>query len=202
MSQVQSIIWDFAGVLLHTVNGKSFNARLAERLEVPLDVLQPVTESKVNDLWDMNEIGDDEFYTYLLNALQLPKEKESVIRHFVLKDFYVDQTLLAYIKDLKRSFTNVLLTNFPAHIHDFMQTDWIVNGAFDHMIASCDVKLIKPNPAIYELALERIGNDAGERVFIDDREVNVNAAEALGMHSIVYKTRKQTIKDLEKILHS
>ena len=202
MSPIKSIIWDFAGVLLHTVNGKSFNARLAERLEVPLDVLQPVIESKVNDLWDMNEIGDDEFYTYLLDALQLPKEKESVIRHFVLKDFYVDQTLLAYIKDLKRSFTNVLLTNFPAHIHDFMQTDWIVNGAFDHMIASCDVKLIKPNPAIYELALERIGNDAGECVFIDDREVNVNAAEALGMHSIVYKTREQTIKDLEKILHS
>jgi len=202
VSPIKSIIWDFAGVLLHTVNGKSFNARLAERLEVPLDVLQPVIESKVNDLWDMNEIGDDEFYTYLLDALQLPKEKESVIRHFVLKDFYVDQTLLAYIKDLKRSFTNVLLTNFPAHIHDFMQTDWIVNGAFDHMIASCDVKLIKPNPAIYELALERIGNDAGECVFIDDREVNVNAAEALGMHSIVYKTREQTIKDLEKILHS
>ena len=202
MSPIKSIIWDFAGVLLHTVNGKSFNARLAERLEVPLDVLQPVIESKVNDLWDMNEIGDDEFYTYLLDALQLPKEKESVIRHFVLKDFYVDQTLLAYIKDLKRSFTNVLLTNFPAHIHDFMQTDWIVNGAFDHMIASCDVKLIKPNPAIYELALERIGNDAGECVFIDDREVNVNAADALGMHSIVYKTREQTIKDLEKILHS
>jgi len=202
VSQVQSIIWDFAGVLLHTVNGKSFNARLAERLEVPLDVLQPVTESKVNDLWDMNEIGDDEFYAYLLDALQLPKEKEAVIRHFVLKDFYVDQTLLAYIKGLKRSFTNVLLTNFPAHIHDFMQTDWIVDGAFNHMIASCDVKLIKPDPAIYELALERTGNAAEECVFIDDREVNVNAADALGMHSIVYKTREQTINDLEKILHS
>ena len=79
MSPIRSVIWDFAGVLLHTVNGKSFNARLAERLEVPLDVLQPVTESKVNDLWDMNEIGDDEFYTYLLDALQLPKEKEAVI---------------------------------------------------------------------------------------------------------------------------
>jgi len=202
VSQVQSIIWDFAGVLLHTVNGKSFNTRLAERLEVPLDVLQSVTESKVNDLWDMNEIGDDEFYAYLLDALHLPKEKEAVIRHFVVKDFYVDQTLLTYIKGLKRSFTNVLLTNFPAHIHDFMQTDWIVVGAFDHVIASCDVKLIKPDPAIYELTLERIGNDAEECVFIDDREINTKAAEALGFHGIVYKTREQTINDLEKILHS
>jgi len=202
VSPIRSIIWDFAGVLLHTVKGLSFNAMLAERLGVLPEALEPVMLAKENELWDIDEISDDDFYAYLLNALQLPKEKEAVIRRFVIKDFYIDQTLLAYIKNLKQSFTSVLLTNFPAHIHDFMQTDWIVDGAFDHIIASCDVKLIKPDPAIYELTLKRIGNDAEECVFIDDREVNTKAAEALGVHGIVYKTRKQTISDLEKILRS
>ena len=148
----------------------------------------------------MDEIDDDAFYTFLLKELDMPMEKISVLRKFVLEDFYIDQEILTYIKKIRKSFTTALLTNFPAHVHDFMKTDWIVDGAFDHMIASCDVKLLKPDPAIYTLTLARIGCLAEESVFIDDREINVKAAEKLGITGIVYQSRLQTINDLEAIL--
>jgi len=130
----------------------------------------------------------------------MPMEKKSILRKFVLEDFYIDHEILAYIKKIQKSFTTALLTNFPAHVHDFMKTDWIVDGAFDYMIASCDVKLIKPDPAIYTLTLARIGCLAEESVIIDDREINVKAAEKLGINGIVYQSRSQTINDLEAIL--
>ena len=199
MTEIKSVIWDLAGVLLLTVKG-TFNSLLAERLDAPLKEIERVMSTPENDLWDMDEIDDDTFYTFLLNELSMPMEKKSILRKFVLDDFYVDQELLAYIKNLHRSYSTALLTNFPAHLHDFMKTDWIMDGAFDDLIASCDVKLLKPDPAIYKLTLERIGYRAEETVFIDDREVNTKAAEKLGMNVIIYQNRPQTINDLEAIL--
>ena len=201
MNSIKAVIWDLAGVVLHTVKG-TFNSLLAERLDVPLNDIERLISSKENDLWDLNEIDDDAFYTFLLEELNMPMEKKSILRKFVLKDFYIDQEILAYIKKIRKSFTTVLLTNFPAHVHDFLKTDWIVDGAFDHIIASCDVKLLKPGPAIYTLTLARIGCLAEESVFIDDREVNVKAAEKLGINGIVYQSQSQTINDLESILQT
>ena len=199
MSRVKAVIWDLAGVVLHTVKG-TFNTLLAERLDAPLAEIDRLMLSNENDLWDIDEIDDDTYYTFLLNELKMPMEKKAIIRKFVVDDFYIDQDMLAYIKDLRASVTTMLLTNFPSHVHDFMKTDWIVDGAFDHMIASCDVKLIKPDPAIYTLALDRLDLEAEECVFIDDREVNVNAARKLGINGIVFQSKSQTMRDVDNLI--
>ena len=199
MSQIKAVIWDLAGVVLHTVKG-TFNTLLAERLDAPLVEIERLMGSKENYLWDIDEIDDDVYYTFLLKELNIPMKKKIVLERFVLDDFYIDQEMLEYIKKIRKSVTTMLLTNFPAHVHEFMKTDWIVDGAFDHMIASCDVKLIKPDPAIYTLALDRLGCEAEECVFIDDREVNVKAAQELGIRGIVFQSKSQTIKDLDALL--
>ncbi|MDO9546097.1 MAG: HAD family phosphatase [Pelolinea sp.] len=199
MSQIKAVIWDLAGVVLHAVKG-TFSTLLAERLDAPLAEIERLMGSKENNLWDINEIDDDAYYTFLLKELNMPMEKKAILRKFVLDDFYIDQEMLAYIKKIQETVTTMLLTNFPAHVHDFMKTDWIVDGAFDHIIASCDVKLIKPDPAIYTLALERLGYEAEECVFIDDREVNVKAAQELGITGIVFQGKSQTMSDLDTLL--
>jgi len=199
MNEIKAVIWDLSGVVLHTVKG-TFYSLMAERLGAPLKDIEHLMSSTENKLWDLGEIDDDTFYTFILDGLNLPMEKKSTIRKFVLEDFYIDQEILAYIKKIQKSYTTALLTNFPSHVHDFMKTDWIVDGAFDYMIASCDVKLIKPDPAIYTLALARIGCLPEESVFIDDWEINVKAAEKLGINGIVYQSLLQTINDLESIL--
>ena len=199
MSKIKAVIWDLAGVVLHTIKG-TFNTLLAERLDAPLAEIDRLLSSKENDLWDIDEIEDDAYYTFLLNELNMPMEKKAILRKFVLDDFYIDQEMLNYIKKIRKSATTMLLTNFPKHVHDFMKTDWIVDGAFDHIVASCDVKLIKPDPAIYILALDRLGYEAEECVFIDDREVNVKAAQELGIRGIVFQSKSRTINDLNFLL--
>ena len=199
MNAIKAVIWDLSGVVLHTVKG-TFYSLMAERLGAPTKDIERLMSSEENELWDLGEIDDDTYYTFILEGLNMPMENKSVLRKFVLEDFYIDQEILAYIKKIQKSYTTALLTNFPPHVHDFMKTDWIVDGAFDHMIASCDVKLLKPDPAIYTLTLARIGCSAEESVFIDDREINVKAAEKLGINGIVYQSRSQTINDLEAIL--
>ncbi len=60
----------------------------------------------------------------------------------------------------------------------------------------------KPNPAIFRLALDRLGGLAPERtVFLDDSEGNVKAAKSLGMQAIhVRGDISQTIAELDALL--
>jgi len=197
--KIRAIIWDFAGVLLHTVRG-TFNSLLANRLGMPLSAVDAVMDSHENDLWDMGEMSDEEFYAFVMRSLGLPPEMKAVIARFTLEDFTIDQDLLAYIRRLRQTYISALLTNFPAHLYEHMRIAWHVDGAFDHIIASCDVKLIKPDPRMYALALERMSCRAEEILFIDDREENVHTAESMGIQSVLYLNREQTIRDVDHLL--
>ena len=53
---------------------------------------------------------------------------------------------------------------------------------FRDIVVSGDEKLVKPDAAIYRLALDRFGLAAEEAVFIDDNAANVAGAAAVGMH--------------------
>ncbi|MDP2966515.1 MAG: HAD family phosphatase [Pelolinea sp.] len=198
---IKAVIFDLAGVVLFPICG-TFNSLLAERLRVPVEGVDRVMNDHTNDLWDINKISDDEFYDHLLTELNQPLEKKAIIRKFVIDDFYVDQEMLTLIRELRKSYTTALLTNFPAHMHDFMQRSWKVDGAFDHIIASADVKLIKPDPRIYHLTINRIGCLANEAVFIDDRKNNVEAANAMGIKGIHFISKAKTIADLSRVLKS
>ncbi len=55
---------------------------------------------------------------------------------------------------------------------------------FRDIVVSGDEKLVKPDPAIYRLALARFGLEPGEGVFIDDNRANIDAAAALGIHAL------------------
>ena len=201
MLTIRAFIWDLAGVLLHTIRG-DFNSMMAERLQAPLADVERVMDSPENTLWDMAELNDDEFFSFVVGELNLPEEKKAVLHRFVIDDFYIDQELLAFVRLIRNDYASALLTNFPAHLHKFMRTAWHIQDAFDLIIASCDVKLIKPDPRIYQLTLDQLGVTAQEAVFIDDRVINVDAAELMGMQAILFKNRQQVMDDILLLLHA
>lgn len=51
---------------------------------------------------------------------------------------------------------------------------------------SAEVRLIKPDHAIFHHCLQGLGVEAAQSLFIDDRSVNVEAAQALGIHAIQF----------------
>lgn len=67
---------------------------------------------------------------------------------------------------------------------------------FRDIVVSGDERLLKPDPAIYRVLLERNGIDAAACVFIDDSEKNVRGAEAVGMKSIHFTTPQALRADL------
>lgn len=107
---------------------------------------------------------------------------------------------IPWIKELKDSNYQVLvLSNFArkagkdcADALDFLA---YVDGG----ILSYQEKVIKPEPAIYELLLNRYHLKAKECVFLDDTEKNLTAAARFGIHTIHFINQAQAIEELEKL---
>ena len=79
------------------------------------------------------------------------------------------------------------ITNFSADFWTpFERRERAFFGRFRDIVVSGREKLLKPDPAIYRLALRRFGLEPHEALFIDDRAINVEGAEAVGMHAFLF----------------
>ncbi|MDB5707168.1 MAG: Hydrolase, haloacid dehalogenase-like family [Sphingomonas bacterium] len=79
------------------------------------------------------------------------------------------------------------ITNFSGEFWvPFREREAAIFDRFRDVVVSGDERLVKPDPAIYRLALDRFGLEAGEAVFIDDRADNVAAANQIGMRGLQF----------------
>jgi putative hydrolase of the HAD superfamily len=101
-------------------------------------------------------------------------------RHGDIRLFYLSNMPEPYARALERK-------------HDFLQ--WFDGGIF-----SGDVKLAKPEPAIFELLAARHGLEPARTVFIDDLAGNVEAARQLGWHGIHFTSPTQGIAEILALL--
>ena len=75
-----------------------------------------------------------------------------------------------------------------------------VDEIFELVVDSAFVGMRKPEPEIYELTLERMGLTAPECVFVDDIDINCEAASALGMTGVHFVSAEQAIAEIETAL--
>ena len=80
-----------------------------------------------------------------------------------------------------------VITNFGDEFWRMFRPTPPVFDRFRDILVSGTEKLAKPDPAIYRLALERFGLDAGDALFIDDREDNIAGAESVGIAGHVFR---------------
>ena len=89
------------------------------------------------------------------------------------------------------------ITNFSTEKWaDVQQRFLFLNNSFKDVVVSAHEKLVKPDPAIYHLCLERNGLAAAECIFIDDSPNNVAAAAALGIDGVLFTDPETLRRDL------
>jgi len=88
------------------------------------------------------------------------------------------------LDDLEGSARLAILSNtFFGHWDSFIDSP--LYARFELPMASHLLGGAKPQPEIFEAALERMGADARRVVFIDDKQENLDAAQQLGMHTVL-----------------
>ena len=105
---------------------------------------------------------------------------------------------IPWVKSLKEAgYRCYYLSNFSRQAHkDCIEALGFLED-MDGGILSYQDLVIKPDPAIYQLLLERYGLKAQECVFMDDTERNLPPARALGMQTILFRDQEQAVRELE-----
>jgi putative hydrolase of the HAD superfamily len=93
------------------------------------------------------------------------------------------------------------LSNSGPEMMARIRADRHLESWFDAVIASFEVGLAKPDPRIYALCLSRLAVSAGQALFVDDREDNVEAAAAVGLHTLHF-VDDQGVRSLRALITS
>jgi len=200
MVKIRAVIFDFGDVLVRMVDDRP-RLELAEQFHVPLSHLdQLVFFSESARKASRGEITVNAHWEAVRQALGIsPVDMPGFLQKYWSADD-VNWKLLDYIRDLRPRYKVGLLSNAWDDLRLTMHQRWNIDGLFDVMIISAEVKLVKPDPRIFQLAVQRLQVQADEAVFVDDVAENVEAARRVGLVAIQYLSLQQTLADLERVL--
>lgn len=155
--------------------------------------------------FDRSLMPDEEIIAKCIE--RAPEYEQEIRLMFTKTELLVEEYSYSYdwIKSLKEQGYNVyLLSNYgktsfeAARDHGRLSFLSLVDGG----VISYEVKIVKPEPGIYEALLAKYNLKAEESVFLDDRADNITAAEQLGFHGIVVESFKQAAEALNQILNN
>ena len=207
---IKALISDFGGVLTSPLlaalegfndtlglTGEDFGRAMAlamqEHGEHPLFALE------------RGEITEREFLDRLERGLRELRGREvdlSRMAELLMAHLHPNEELFAYYRRLRaaRGLRLGILTNNVREWEPLWRSKLPIDEIFDDVVDSAFVGMRKPEPEIYALALERLGVEAGSCAFVDDTELNVDAARELGFHAVHFRDTAQAIAELEALL--
>jgi putative hydrolase of the HAD superfamily len=197
MSDVTALFWDVGGVILS--NGWDRAARAEAAKNFGLDW---------EDFQDRHELASPAFETgqitldiYLQRTVFYRKRAftREEFTAFIFEQSEEFPESRAVLSGVARAGKYLLATinNEPLELNVRRIEKFNLRREFVAFFSSCFVRIRKPDEAIYRLALEVTQRRAEECLFIDDRELNLECARQLGMHTIQFKSAAQLRQDLQ-----
>ena len=200
MAEISTILWDVGGVLLTNGWDHLERAAVLKKFEVDSDSFEPRHEL-ANDPWEKGLITADEYLERTVFFEPRPFTPAEFLQAMKERSVLLPNTAMRILQELAASeeIELAMLNNEARELNDYRIERFELGRYFDSFFSSCYVGLRKPDPKIYDLALDVLQRDPEEVVFIDDRQGNCDAAEALGIHAIRYIDEAQCVQALERL---
>ena len=197
---IRAIIFDFGGVLVRMTDD-SPRRKLAEQLGISLSSLDDlVFFSDSAKKAGNGEISVGKHWQEVGKTLGI---REDAMPDFLQQYWSADDVnweLLEYIRGLRPKYKVGLLSNAWDDLRNTLHNRWHIDDLFDELVISAEVGMIKPDPRIFHLAVDRLGVLPQEAVFIDDMSANVQAACQEGLTGILYQNTPQVLEALKLLL--
>ena len=180
---MKNIVFDLGGVVFHR-DAKKVRKEL-------IDFFAFIFAAKMPLFWEEYDRGTLTF-DEVLDELSRSKGCDRAVAEDYLRE--------ALIRDLKRAgYRLYVLSNMSREFIDFLRRTEIY-GCFDGEVVSCEEGVVKPEPRIYEILLDRFGLDPAETLFIDDRRSNLEAAAAFGIATFHFREPESSCTQLREML--
>jgi putative hydrolase of the HAD superfamily len=208
---IKNIIFDLGGVLLDI--DLNYCMRQMQALGIDLDAFKkkgmqtPIgTKAAVlgegmvaNGIMHLYQTGDITTEAFLEGVRKYCKEgttREQVLEAWNSCCIAIPSYRLDKLRELKqKGYTICMLSNTnEAHWQEIVKKCFggqeVVDELFDHVFLSQEMHMAKPNDEIYLEVLRQINAKAEECFFLDDSSANLEAAAALGFHTLHVETSK------------
>jgi len=185
---IKAVIFDMGGVLVRTVDPAP---RAEAETRLGLEAGQAewlVMNSPAGREAQHGAITTAELWAWVQQELGLDDQALAAFRHDFWAGDLLDESLVDLIRALRPRYQTALLSNFMDELREIVTVRYPMADAFDLIVGSCYEGIMKPDGAIFERVLDRLGREPDEAVFIDDFAHNVEGARAIGMHAIHYTT--------------
>jgi len=191
---IEAVIWDYGGVF----SGSPFGAMAGVAREMGVDpqryleiVFGPY-DHDTDHPWHRLERGEIPLAVARAEILEIGRREgiDSDPFHLFGAMSRGGGGLRAEVVDLAREMKaaglrTALVTNNAVEFREFWRRSIPLDELFHHVIDSSEVGLRKPDPRIFELALEKLEVPAERAVFLDDYEGNVQAAQRVGIRGLL-----------------
>jgi putative hydrolase of the HAD superfamily len=203
MSAVRAVICDFGGVLttplFHGFAAYQERTGVAfERLGQALRALAERTGKHPLYELEKGAISEEEFMRVLEQQLGTPLER---IGDTYFDHIHPNEPVIELMRSLRgRGLRMALLTN---NVREW-EPKWRaklpdIDEIFETVVDSAFVGMRKPDLEIYELTVDRLGDGLvpADCLFVDDTDVNCEAARSLGMRAVHFRENEQAIPEIE-----
>ncbi len=196
MKKIKCIIFDFGGVI-----GKPQDQRYVEDMAslLGVDKARWITGYfKHRGSYDKGLMDVREYWEKVTEGLDLDLSDDQV-EALNLADTkswtQINEDTLEWIHSLcKDNVTLALLSNINEGVLKYVKEEFQWLEDFDYLFYSCQMKMLKPEPEIYEAVLDKIGEEPSQCLFIDDGIQNVEGAKQVGLESLRFTTFEETKK--------
>jgi len=198
---IRALLTDFGGVLVRTRTDGTRRA-LETRLGLPPNTLEDrVFGGELSQRAQRGEISHDDFWAQVGRELSLDgRMTVAQFREEFFREDFLDEALMALIRGVRPALKTGLISNAWTNGRRVFSVDFPIADAFDTMVISAEEGVMKPDPRIYHIALQRLGVAAHQSIFIDDVPANVRGADAVGMLGVHFQTGEQVQRDIQRRL--
>ena len=206
---VRAVISDFGGVLTNRLIEAfaAFQDETGISMEQLGRGMQRVSEREGEyPLFrlERGEVTEEQFLTDLAWGLEAELGHRPTLHRF--REIYFDalhanEPMLDLMRELRDAGHRMaILTNNVREWEPLWRAKLPVDDIFELVVDSAWVGMRKPDPAIYELTVGRLdGVEIGECLFVDDNDVNVEAARDLGMAAVHFRSNAQAIPEIRAL---
>jgi epoxide hydrolase-like predicted phosphatase len=209
VSRIEAVVSDFGGVLTSPLMN-SF-AAFQEAEDVPLEALGRAMaalagQDGANPFFELEKgrISEAAFLEALGEQLHRELGRPVELRRFAetyLNALDPNQPMIDYMRELRgRRYKMAICTNNIREWEERWRAKLPVDEIFEVVVDSSAVGTRKPERRIYEITLEQLGVPAEATLFVDDVEINCDAARELGMTSVWFRSTEQAIQEIEAAL--
>ena len=200
---IEAIIFDFGGVLMRTKEPLG-RREWESRLGLPAGDLERTVHGSGS--WikaQRGQITPDQYWLNVVERLGISADNIPALRHAYFRDDQLDQDLVTLLRSYRQQgFKTGLLSNDVASLADKLERELRIADAFDEIVISAVIGMMKPDPEAYHAILNKLEVAASNAIFVDDNLANIDAAAYLGLHAIRYTAGMDVSKAIADIIRS